>query len=417
ESDSIAWGATNGTVESLSVFDAPANLPSSGWRTERFRIRFGTTVTKRYYRSRTLFGVTVHGNRLVLVRWSAYVAPRSPLRAFDGLDRATSMDDALAALRTYTGPPQNFALADTSGRAAYVLAGQIPNDPAWGRYIHPAGDLTQRYPDIPRAQLPHVAPSRTAVVWTANNQMYGPGYPCRLSAQFAPPYRAYRIATLLRARRKYDVRYFASMQMDTLSIPERELAHTLLREAADGTMQTGDPIAQQALRELARWDGRFDPSSHGAGIIAGYRATLLAGLAGGMLHLVHVRHLHGFNAYVASHPQVVQQPWSIAGATLVKHPLAALGITFLNGSTFPGDGDPYTIHVQNQGFSQSFRAVWDVGNWDAGGITIPQGESGWPGSGHYTDEARAWIAGTLLRLPYSDAAVNAAVRERLTLTP
>jgi len=73
--------------------------------------------------------------------------------------------------------------------------------------------------------------------------------------------------------------------------------------------------------------------------------------------------------------------------------------------------------VQKPGFSQSFRAVWDVGNWDAGGISIPQGESGRPGSGHYTDEAADWIAGSLLPLPYSTAAVDRATVEDLTLSP
>jgi len=415
--DALAWGATNGTVESLSVFDAPPNLPASNWHTERIRVRFGATVVRRYYRSRTLFGARVLGKRLVLVRWKAYVTPRSPLGAFEGLARAGSIGGALAALRTYTGPPQNFALADTTGRVAYVLAGQIPDDPGWGRYIHPAADLAKHYPDVPRGALPHVAPSRSAIVWTANNQMYGPGYPYRLSAQFAPPYRAYRIATLLRARPEYDVNYFASMQMDTLSLPESELARTLLHEDAGGTLRDDDALTKHALNELALWRGHFNPESRGASVVAGYRATLLSRLAGGMLDLVRRQHVDGFSAYVAAHPKLVREPWSTAGATVVKHPLAALGITFLNGSTLPGDGDPYTIHVQNQGFSQSFRAVWDVGNWDAGGISIPQGESGWPGSGHYTDEASAWIAGRLLPLPYSDAAVNAAARERLTLAP
>ncbi|MBV9645841.1 MAG: penicillin acylase family protein [Candidatus Eremiobacteraeota bacterium] len=61
--------------------------------------------------------------------------------------------------------------------------------------------------------------------------------------------------------------------------------------------------------------------------------------------------------------------------------------------------------------------MWDVGNWDAGGITLPQGESGEPGSGHYTDEAAAWIAGRLLPLPFSRQAVQRAAVERLVLSP
>jgi penicillin G amidase len=111
------------------------------------------------------------------------------------------------------------------------------------------------------------------------------------------------------------------------------------------------------------------------------------------------------------------QPWGTAGAVRVRHPLSALGFSFLNGTRLEGYGDAYTVHVQNTGFSQSFRAVWDVGNWDAGGIVVPQGESGRPGSGHYTDQAKDWVAGRLLVLPYSDAAVRKATVEQLTLTP
>jgi penicillin amidase len=83
----------------------------------------------------------------------------------------------------------------------------------------------------------------------------------------------------------------------------------------------------------------------------------------------------------------------------------------------PGNGDAFTVHMQSPGASQSFRAVWEAGNWDAGGIIIPQGESGELGSGHYTDEAPAWIAGRLWPLPFSDAAVARATVARLTLMP
>jgi acyl-homoserine lactone acylase PvdQ len=110
-------------------------------------------------------------------------------------------------------------------------------------------------------------------------------------------------------------------------------------------------------------------------------------------------------------------PWREAGAVPVLHALSKLGINFLNGVDLPGYGDAFTVHVQTPGYTQSFRAVWDIGNWDAGGITLPQGESGEPGSGHYTDQAEAWIAGRLWPLPFSDAAVQRAAEFRETLVP
>jgi len=396
--DHIAWAATNGTVTALSVFNAPPSLHDAAWQTETFHVRFGGDVTRKYYRGAREFGTTVNGNRFVLVRWDAYAAPRSPVTTFDRLDRARSIDDALAALRDYPGPTQNFALADTSGRVAYQLAGDIPDDPVWSRDIHPASDLRNTYAPVPFARLPRVAPSRDAIVWTANNKMYGASYPLRLTSDFAPPCRAYRIAQLLRARADYDVAYFASMQMDTLSVCERELASHVPR--------------------LSTWNGRFSPDSREATEVYHLRIALVREFNGMTNALLGTDARPSAITTLASLDAPASPvAWGTAGAIRVEHPLAALGLSFLDGTRFAGDGDAYTIHVQNNGFSQSFRAVWDIGNWDAGGITVPQGESGRPGSGHYTDEAASWTGGALLPLPYSGAAVDHAAIDRLTLTP
>ncbi len=393
--DSVAWGATDGTVASLSVFFSPEHTSSADWATETFHVRFGLPVYKRYYRGAREFGATTHGI-LVLVRWDAYDDPTSQFLTFDALDRAHSIKDALRALRLYPGPTQNFVIADTSGRAAYQLAGNIPDDPAWARYIHPARDLSQNYKNLPFDALPRVAPSRAAIVWTANNKMYGRGYPYRLSPEFGPPYRAYRIAQLLKARSHYDVRYFEKMQMDTLSLPELDLARIL---------------------GMAGWDGRFTPTSRKATIIYEQRRAVVRGTQAMSAFMLRIRALGVAARHVIPEPFASIAPWGVAGAVTPKHPLAAMGINFLNGVTLPGDGDNFTLHVQSATLSQSFRAVWDVGNWDAGGISIPEGESGEPGSAHYTDEARAWVAGTLQPLEYSKAAVEAAARERMTLLP
>jgi len=398
--DYIAWGATNGTTTAMSIFDAPASLDPTRWETEVFHVRFGRDVTQRYYRGAREFGTTVKVKgkpRFVLVRWYAYDPRVNPLDAFDGLNRAHNIADAIAALRTYPGPTQNFEIADTSGRVAYQLAGAIPNDPLWARNVHPSRDLAKTYPNVPFDRLPHIGASRSAIVWTSNNKMYGPSYPYRLSAAFAPPCRAYRVADLLRERKIYDIAYFASMQMDVLSVCEHALA--------------------RYVPQLRAWDGRFTPDSTDATSVFHLRVALVREFGGMSAAMIDSRAKPSAVTALAAIADPSPQPWGIAGAVQVRHPLAALGASFLNGTTFAGDGDAFTVHVQNYGFSQSFRAVWDVGNWDAGGITIPQGESGRPGSGHYTDEATAWVKGVLLPLPYSDAAVDHAAVDRLTLAP
>jgi penicillin G amidase len=404
--ENLAWGATAGTVTSLSVFAPPEHLDPAGWQTERFAVRFHADVTQRYYRVKDFFGLTTRDRGFVLVRWNAYDDPVSPAPAFIELDRANSIEEATAALAHLPSPSLNFALADTAGRAAYVLAGQIPNDPARGRWIHRASDLSRSYPAIPFSALPRVAPSRDAVVWSANNKMYGRGYRFDLSPQFVAPYRAYRIAQLLRARRRYDVAYFAQMQLDVLSLPERELAHAL----APAIGQRNAAIANA----LAGWDGVVDGDSTSATVIEGLRWQMTDGHTGRMPTLLSAG-LTGNLIRTILPPSPAS--WRIVGALTVRHSLASLGINFLNGTTLPGDGDAFTLHVQYPNYSQSFRAVWDVGDWDAGSILIPQGESGEPGSGHYTDEADAWVRGRLWPLPFSDTAVQRTAVERETLSP
>jgi penicillin G amidase len=404
--DHVAWAATDGSVASLSVF-RPATLDANAWENETIHVRYGRDVTQRYYRSAREFGVTLLDGQFVLVRWNAYDRPQGPQETFLDLDGADSIDAALAIFAKYPGPTMNFALADTSGRAAYVLAGEIPSDPAWSRWFHPAADLARSYPPIARPLLPHVAPSRDAVVWTANNKLYAGAGALRLSPQFAPPYRAYRIAQLLRARAKYDVAYFTAMQMDSTSLPERELAGWMAK-----AFSTSDAALSQAL---AAWNGRMDGDSLVATTVEGLRVQLTDHHAPRIMALL-AQTRHSAKMLGAT-PIGTPVPWSVAGADPVPHAFASLGINFLNGITLPGNGDAYTIHMQAPGTSQSFRAVWDVGNWDAGGIALPEGESGQPGSPHYVDQVPDWVAGRLTPLPYSEAAVERAAAEREILAP
>ncbi|HUY11482.1 MAG TPA: penicillin acylase family protein [Candidatus Dormibacteraeota bacterium] len=416
--DTIAWGATNGATASLETFVEPAKLPPGRWVSERFHVRLGRTVTKRYWRGAREFGVQLRNGEFALVRWPAYDSPASPLPTFDALDRARSMAAALRALRGYPGPTQNFVIADRNGNAAYQLAGVIPADPLWAREVRPGSDLSQHYGVLPFVALPHVTPSRNAVLWTANNKMYGPGYPYRLSAQFVPPYRAFRIATLLRARTSYSIAYFTRMQMDVESPAERELA----RIAAQHAWPQDTGAKARLLSALRGWNGEVAPSSVGATAAVMLRRALVRVTGKPMMQNMLAERTGATPALdealdLASSETPQLRPWGSAGALTVRHPLAALGARFLNGSRFVGDGDAFVIHVQREGFSQSFRAVWEPGAWDRGGITIPQGESGEPGSPWYTDESNAWVAGKLLPLPWSRAAVRAATRYTQILAP
>ncbi len=434
----VAWGATNATVVTEVVYRTTLKDARTRWET--FHVRFGRDARLGYKQTAHGFVAQSDGAAAYSVDWNAATLPRSPVIAFARLDRARSVNEALAALQSYPGPPQNFVIADRTGAAAYHVAGLIPNDPSWGLRVHAAAD--PHYPYIGFQAVPHVAPSRDAILFTANNRTYGEGYPYRLSPSFAPPYRAARIISLLHSKERLGVADMAAFQTDTLSAPERDLARATL-----GALRRKGLINDRALSpyiaSLTNWNGRFDPDSRGAAIVWETRRIAVAALARALVpdryedyqasadgsdFMLLMRLLRqGPNLdslLVKSFRQAVEAggthllaPWSEYGKVTVHHPLNSLGFSFLNGATLPGDGDRYGVHVQTATASQSFRAVWDVGNWDAGGMSVPSGESGQPGSGHYTDQSPAWIAARLVPLPFTGAAVRAAARATLTLHP
>lgn len=443
--DAIAWGATNGTVATESVYRD--TLSNARVRKETFHVRFSGDRTVTYYRTIHGFVARVDGNTAYAVYWHGTRRPITPLSTFEALDRAQSIQQALQALRSYPGPPQNFVIADRTGKVAYQLAGIIPKDPLWDLRVH--GHTDPVYPAIAFGALPHVAASRQGMLYTANNRMYGTGYPYRLSANFAGPYRARRIEQLLHSKQKLSVADFARFQTDTLSIPERDIARDTVQAVSHEHLQN-DAALRPYVQALERWDGRFDPDSHGAPVAWELRRVAVASLAeynaasavrsydqtagnADLMLLMRVLRerprgwwpksdydallVGSLRTAIKVHGARMLETWGEYGRFTVRHPLSLIGMGFLNGASFAGNGDRLGIHVQTPTHSQSFRAVWDVGNWDAGGIVIPSGESGEPASGHYTDLSATWQQERLVPLSFSDAAIRAHARETLTLLP
>jgi penicillin amidase len=459
----LAWGATNGTVTTVSVYaerfrstTSDEYLANGTWvraehRTETIGVRFGPSVVRDFLRTRHGFVFRDDGVTRYAAAWTADLDRHSSFEEFDALDRAPTVAAAFTALERYPGPPQNFVLADDAGRAGYVLAGEIPLDDAWGLAAHDGPrEGAPRAPDVPFARLPHVAASRATFAFTANDRVYAAGYPYRLTAAFSPPYRAARIKALL-ARPPYGVAAFEAVQADETSLAERELAARTARALARDA-PNDDALRPLALA-LAAFDGRFSANSTSAVYVNAVRRIATEELVrmhmpplvadeylnrdGGEAFVATLRALRerprgwvpndDYDAFLVRaarasledlrHRHLLGVTWGDAGARTARHPLSFIGIDAFNGVRFPGGGDGYSPHVQAPQNAQSFRAVWDVGNWNAGGMVIPLGESGEPGSPHYRDLAPTWLAGTLVPLPFGDPAVRRAAAETLELDP
>ena len=444
----IAWGATNGTVSTVTLYRERVGRDPSGRDTyldpatrrwtpmavqrERIVVRGGHSVA--FQRLSTSHGFVVldrHGNLTpYAAAWVAERDPRSPLDPFLRLDRAATLGEALAILRRYPGPPQNFVLADDRGRVAYHLAGFVPDDGVWGMHAVDGARVVDAWHGyVPFDAFPHVAPSRNAVVFTANNRTYGAGYRYRLTDAFGPPYRAARIRSLLTGRAASTVEEMARLQLDDRSPAELELVHDVLAAVRRHPREAGD---RHDLQLLERWDGRFDGSSRAATLVFALRvdaerafaeAVLGQGLgaawlddagalaltpllralrdrpvgwfADGSGDRLLLRALRQAEGSEGASPRM----WRAAGATRLQHPLAKLGITLFDPGMIPGWGDAYSVKVQTQKYGQSFRAVWEPGAWGRGGMAFPLGESGRPNAAHYRDLLPSWVAGALAPLP------------------
>jgi len=456
--DHVAWGVTAGETATMRLLHEPIRsgttlFEGGRWtpahdRVEHIVVRFGRDVDEHVLETGHGVVIARSGSEALLMDWGLRRRPVSPLAPFLALSRARSDTDALAALRLLREPVLNVVLADDAGRAAYHLAGAVPLDAAWGRYALD-GDAPEP-PSLPFDRAPQVAPSRDALVVTSNNRADGAGSP-RLAPFWVPPYRAFEVRRALAASREADGRLsldaIASVQADTRSPAELELAHDAL-DAAARTHADRDAALAPVLGALRAFDGALDPGSRGATAVVALRRDAVLALAAAhlppelarayatdsstfdvLLRAVRERPRgwvprDDYDAFLVGSLRRVQArlgptiPTFGAWAPLtLEHPLAAFGLTLWNGATFPGQGGSFAPAVQWNKHGQSFRAVWSPGDWDAGTIDIDAGESGEPGSPHYGDESAGWERFARTPLPFSDAAVRAATRTVLTLEP
>jgi len=458
----VAWGVTAGETAAIPVWSerirgrAGAEELFEGGRwvratqdVESIGVRFGHAVDRPYLR--TPHGVVIDrsadGARAYVMDWRMQRVLASPLAPFFRLLTARTSAAGVAAMRLLPEPALNVLFADDHGNAAYHQAGGIPLLPSSGRWAD--APLGTEPALLPYDRAAHVGPGRDVLAVTSNNRSDGASAP-RLAPFWPPPYRAYEIGRALRALADRHGRLrpqaFATEQSDASSPAELEF-RTLVLAAAHRAHGDEDSSLGAVLTALHDFDGTLLPESHGASVVVALRLQLLAMIAADHLppalarvypptgpgFEVVLRALRerpkgwvpndDYDAFVVSGLRSVATTFAKGVPTFgdwaalhLDHPLAPFGFTAWNGPTFPGRGGSFAPAVQWNDHGQSFRAVWIAGDWDASTLDIDAGESGEPGSPHYTDQSGAWVRFDHTPLPFSDAAVRRATVETLTLT-
>ena len=87
-------------------------------------------------------------------------------------------------------------------------------------------------------------------------------------------------------------------------------------------------------------------------------------------------------------------------------------------------GDEYTVNATGsygdsweQVSGASYREILDTSDWDQSVAVNTPGQSGQPGSPHYSDLMPLWDAGRYFPLLYSSKAVDGEITDRLVLEP
>lgn len=342
--------------------------------------------------------------------------------ALPALLRARTVHDVDRAVDAWVEPVNVVQAADTGGGVLHRVAGRVPLRHGDNRVrVVPAWESGHEWTGW--ARMPRAEVSGTAVM--ANQR----GLAEPLGVEFAPPYRADRIAHLLSTRTAWTASAMTAIHMDT----HLQSAAPLL--SLVGSLTGLSPAAQELRTRLLAWDRRMEADSSDAMAYATVRAAVVHNLAAApdFADLTELPPLPDlFLPWLALVPRIAFALETILTATRMLPDLdragavrAALEEVAGQGREFgpwgeahrlapwqalpgtqewpglAGDHDcvlstssvPGVTHLSARG--PAARYVWDLADREKSLWVVPLGASGAPGSPHHRDQLPLWRAGEL----------------------
>ncbi|HEU4537507.1 MAG TPA: penicillin acylase family protein, partial [Polyangiaceae bacterium] len=380
----------------------------------------------------------------VAVRWTA-LDPGAVDLGLLAMDRARTIEEAVAVMNRAAGPANNVLLAGRDGRVAWTVTGRIPRRRGLdgSRSVSWADGRAGWDDYVPPDRLPRVIDPPSGFVVSANDRaLAGEGGPV-LGHDFANGYRAYRITERLREARGATEAALLQIQLDARSQFfdfYRDLALAALDEGA----VAGRPLLAEARRALAAWDGRAEASGSGGGLALLVRfrrlladetfAAWLGGCAAAdptfefalsdidtpLQRVLARRELSPapsgdwkplVTAVLEKAAAEVKQrqggrpldrlEWGAINRVKIAHPLSAAfagAAPPLDMPAEPLSGCTFCVRVATGTLGASERLVVSPGREGDGIFHMPAGQSGEPRSPHYRDQQRAWVEGRPLPL-------------------
>ena len=393
------------------------------------------------------------------LRWTAADGVVEPW-TFVEMAQAASFEEFRRAVHGFGCPGLNIGYADAR-TIGYQCTGRFP--------VRRAGDGSAPVPGwtsehewdawVPFDELPWSVDPEGGVIATANHRVHDDAYPHLLGLDFHPPFRANRIADVLRETEALSIELSVALQVDTVSLPARRLLPRL-REV-DATSDAG----RWGLELLRDWDGDLAAGSAGAAVYETWLGEIAARVLGRdadpetfaryfawrepfvcmalpamlerdepppgggtwaeLLGAALEDALAGLEARLG--PERDTWRWGAIHHARFAHPMARLpgvGEVFVAAEHELG-GDEQTVLQAGVdarlGFDAvvvpSWRFVTDLGDADASVAVLTTGQSGNPASPHWNDQAGLWASGGVRPAPFTRLAVEAVADRSLRLSP
>ena len=407
----IAWGFTNLSADEQDLFRETAIRE----RIELIKIRNHPEDRMRVYEGN-------HGPQVRPGYSLAWSALDSRLVSFPMVKimTATNWNEFNKAFDDYRGPLMNVTYGDIEGNIGWRAAGLIPlRPPGFNGALPIPGHLSWKgYLD--QNTMPRIYNPKSGWITTANQRIVGNSSPLYISSRWASPARAQRINQLIGLREQLDLNDMNNIQLDTVSIPHRDLIKLLI------------PFMPQEMRTLfTSWDGNSDRDSElftQAEIIRiNYRDELYkkillgTGFDGSTLNFTNNdapliesllasqeewtfsglgdKRTFLMEVIKISDQQIKGNPlkkWGDYNPSRPQHPLGQGG--FILRSIFgineePQSGNYRAVRANQPTYGQSMRFLADVRDLDASTIVLPLGMSGHVLSPYRTNMRQDWIEG------------------------
>jgi penicillin amidase len=371
------------------------------------------------------------------------------LTALLAMDRAGDAAQFRAATRPWHVPTFTVVFADDQGEIGVQITGRVPLRRLPERGYRPGWDAAHQWDGlIPFEGMPHAMNPPRGWLASANNRPVPDDYPYYLAGTWSDDLRALRIRQRIEGAAHHSLRDVNAMHYDTRSLRAEACVPHVLEVLADPeAWPDGDHkalSAAQAIAALRSWDLDVEPDRIGATIFnvffatwtravvetrfAGETAVLLAGGASGLASALLAENLAGWfddeqtrrQAIAAAFTttlkvlrqrlgtEVSSWTWGRLHRLDLRHVLSTRGDLghLLDHGGVPVGGDLTTVGNTGQGpdFEAStgagFRMIAELDPRAPALWTLDvQGQSGHPGSPHYSDQLDAWLAGRYHRIP------------------